>query len=133
MASKIKKNKDLHYYLNLPWTYTVEEDMDNKEKKIYIVSINELPGVQTDAYTREEAFMEIEDALHAALELYIEMGDTIPEPKKLSEKKFQGKITYRTTQQRHLQLAQEAKKRKMPVNKLIDEFVVKALSAKKMK
>ncbi|OGB83737.1 hypothetical protein A3F66_05020 [candidate division TM6 bacterium RIFCSPHIGHO2_12_FULL_32_22] len=126
-----KNNKKLDYYMHLPWTYTVEEDVDNKGKKIYVVSVNELPGIKTDAYSREEAFEEIQDAVQAAIELYIEMGDKIPEPKKFSEKKFRGNITYRTSKERHLKLAQEARKRKIPINKLIDEFIGKALSAKK--
>jgi len=122
------KNKNLKYYLDLPWTYILQEDIDNKGKKIYILSVNELPGVKTDAYSREEAFEEIKDALRAAIELYIKMGDRIPEPKKMSAKKFKGNITYRTTQERHNQLADEAKKRKIPINKLIDEIIGNALS-----
>ena len=78
-----KNNKDLNYYLSLPWTYTVEEDIDSTGKKYYIISVNELPGIKTDACTTEEAFENIKDAMIAALELYIKMGDKIPEPKKL--------------------------------------------------
>ena len=128
----IKKiNKDLNYYLNLPWTYTLEEDVDNEDKKIYIVTVNELLGVKTHGYSIEEAFEEIKNALLGTLELYLEMGDKIPEPKKLSERKFKGNIPYRTTQEIHQKLAQEAKRRKKPINKLIDEYVSKGLFAKK--
>ena len=126
-----KINKDLDYYLNLPWTYTIEEDLDRAGKKIYVISINEFPGVKTDARTREKAFDEIAEALAGTVELYLEMGDKIPEPKKLSEKKYKGNITYRTSSERHMMLAQEALKRKKPINKILDEIVTKALFAKK--
>ncbi|MCL4361693.1 type II toxin-antitoxin system HicB family antitoxin [Candidatus Dependentiae bacterium] len=126
-----KKNKNLNYYRNLPWTYTVEEDKDNQGKKIYIISVNELPGIKTDAYDREEAFELIKEAMEAMFELYMEIGKKIPEPKPITKTELKGKITYRTTPERHSQLAQEAKKRKKPINKLIDEFIGNALSAQK--
>ena len=128
-----KINKNLDYYQNLPWTYTLEEEIDKAGKKIYIVSVNELPGIKTDSYSREDAFKEIKEAMEGAFELYIEMGDKIPEPKKLIEKKYKGNITYRTTPEKHIKLAQEALKRKKPINKILDEIVTKALFAKKKK
>ncbi|OGB83417.1 hypothetical protein A3F66_05425 [candidate division TM6 bacterium RIFCSPHIGHO2_12_FULL_32_22] len=72
--------------MNLPWTYTVEEDVDNEDNKIYIVSVNELPGIQTGPYTREEVFELIEDAMQGAFELYMKLGKQIPEPKSNKKK-----------------------------------------------
>lgn len=126
-----KHKKTLNYYLELPWTYTIEEDVDNEGQKIYVISVNELSGIQTHAYNREEAFESIKEALKGALELYLKLGKKIPEPKRLSERKFKGNIPYRTSQERHYQLAIEAKRLKKPINKLIDEYVSKGLSAKK--
>lgn len=130
MVTKVKKNKDLKYYQNLPWTYTIGQDVDNEGNKIYVISVNELPGVQTDAYTREEAFELIKDAMDGTFALYMEIGKKIPEPKSIKEKEFKGNIMYRTSKERHFRLAQEARKRKKPINKLIDEFVGQALTAK---
>ena len=36
--------KKLDYYLNLKWSYTIEED-DVEGKRIFIIRVNELPGV----------------------------------------------------------------------------------------
>jgi len=77
-----KSLKDINYYLNLPWTYTLETDKDNDGKKFYILRVNELPGVMTDAYTTEEALELIKEPMQAVFEIYMEQGKEIPEPKK---------------------------------------------------
>ena len=74
-----KKTKDIAYYLNLPWTYTVEMARD-KGKQIYIVHVNELPGIATDAPSLDEAMELIKEAMEGAFELYMENGQVIPEP-----------------------------------------------------
>lgn len=51
-----------------------------QEKKFYIIRVNELPGVCTDASTLEEGMQNIQDAIRATIELYLEQDDTIPEP-----------------------------------------------------
>ncbi len=75
--------RDLQYYLDLPWTYIVETTRETGEL-LYIVHVNELPGISTDAPTLAEAFDSIKEALTGALELYIKMEDEIPLPKRLS-------------------------------------------------
>jgi antitoxin HicB len=71
--------KNLKYYLNLNWSYTIEQAVHNG-KKFYIVRVNELPGVCTDANTIEKAMKNIRDAIAGTIELYLEQGDPIPEP-----------------------------------------------------
>ena len=75
MATK----KDLKYYLGLNWSYTIEQDFYNG-KKFYIIRVNELPGVCTDAKTIEKGMEDIQDAISATLGLYLKHGDPIPEP-----------------------------------------------------
>lgn len=52
MGMKMSKKKTLDYYLNLPWTYTIEAAKEDGKVQ-YIVSVNELPGICTDASTLE--------------------------------------------------------------------------------
>jgi hypothetical protein len=40
MATKKNIEKDFAYYLNLPWTFIVEQAADKCGKKIYIISVN---------------------------------------------------------------------------------------------
>lgn len=79
MNAKKERKKDLNYYLNLNWSYTIEQDT-HKGKKFYIIRVNEIPGVCTDAPTVEKGMKGIKDALAGAIELFMEQGDIIPEP-----------------------------------------------------
>jgi len=109
--------KDLKYYLGLNWSFTIEQDI-NKGKRFYIIRVNELPGVCTDAKTIEEGMKEIQDAIKATIELYLEQGDPIPEPIKKDE--FKGKIAYRTSSERHYFLAKLAQQNDISMNRALD-------------
>ena len=69
----------MDYYLNLPWTYTVKTAQE-KNEKLYIVYVNELPGICTDAPTLDEAMQLIKEVMVGTFELYLEQGEKIPEP-----------------------------------------------------
>jgi predicted RNase H-like HicB family nuclease len=75
-----KQYKKLSYYLNLPWTYTVEQAIDENDNKIYIVCVNELPGICTDAPSVDEAMKLIQESISAAIEFCMENNQEIPEP-----------------------------------------------------
>ena len=75
-----KKYKILDYYINLPWTYTIEQVVDECKNKIYVVRVNELPGICTDAASLDEAMELIKEPMRAAFEFYMEHGEEIPEP-----------------------------------------------------
>ena len=77
-----KRYKNLNYYLNLPWTYTVEQSRDENENKIYVVQVNELPGICTDAPSLDKAMELIKEPMIAAFEFYMENGEVVPEPVK---------------------------------------------------
>ncbi|HEX4068940.1 MAG TPA: type II toxin-antitoxin system HicB family antitoxin [Candidatus Babeliales bacterium] len=74
-----KQYKKLSYYLNLPWTYTVEQTTDENNNKIYVVYVNELPGICTDAPSVDEAMQLIQEPISAAIEFYMENNQEIPE------------------------------------------------------
>ena len=81
------KTKNIKYYLDLPWTYTVETTRETGEL-LYIVHVNELPGIATDAPTLEEAMTLIKEAMQGAFKLYLKHGEEIPEP--VNPDKFNG-------------------------------------------
>ncbi len=123
-----KHYKNLNYYLNLPWTYTVEQSIDKNKKKIYIVRVNELPGICTDATSLDKAMELIKEPMAAAFEFYMENGEDIPEPVK--EKDFKGNISYRTTSKRHYLISKEAQKREQSLSQVIDTLVDTVLAHK---
>ncbi len=120
----MKKNKSLKYYLNLPWSYTVITAKENGET-FFIVRVNELPGVCTDAPTIQEAMLSIKEAMQGAFELYLENGEVIPEP--VDPEAYKGRIAYRTTSQRHARLAQEALIENVSLSAVIDKCIDKQL------
>ncbi len=115
--------KDIKYYLNLPWTYTIETTNETGET-LYIVHVNELPGISTDAPSIEEAMQLIKEAMQGAFEMYLEDGEEIPEPTNKND--YKGNIAYRTTPSRHFLIAREAKKRNISLSQAIDTFIDKA-------
>lgn len=122
-----KNKKDINYYLNLPWTYTIETATENG-KILYIVHLNEIYGISTDAPSIEEGMKLIKEAMTAAFEMYLEDNEEIPEP--IKEENYKGKIAYRTTPKRHYFIAKEAKKRDLSLSQIIDQFIDKSVAKK---
>lgn len=116
MATK----KDLRYYMNLNWSFTIEQET-HKNKHYYIIRVNELPGVCTDAETIEEGVKEIKEAIEGAIRLYIKNKEPIPEP--IKKEQFKGNIAYRTTSQRHFYVAKAAKEMHKSISKTLDELI----------
>src|SRR5436309_3034110 len=98
MATK----KNIKYYLNLNWSYTIEQE-SYKGKKYYIIRVNELPGVCTDSETIEEGMKLIKEAIEGAVRLYQKNREEIPEP--IRKEEYKGNIAYRTTSERHYSVA----------------------------
>lgn len=112
MATK----KEIQKYVDMPWSYTVEQ-----EEGYFIVYVNELPGVCTDAKTINDAMKEIKDAIAAAVELHLDQGKEIPVP--ISKAKFKGKIAYRTSAERHHMIAKVAQQKHKSLSKILDILV----------
>jgi predicted RNase H-like HicB family nuclease len=116
-----KKTKNLNYYLNLPWTYTIETEQDEKGKPIYIVHVNELEGIATDAPTIEEAMKLIKEVMETVFQMYLDNKEEIPEPKVLEQ--YKGNIAYRTSRTRHYSLVKAAQKKNISISQFIDKAV----------
>ena len=116
MATK----KDVKYYMGLNWSYTIEQEA-HKGKRYYIIRVNELPGVCTDAETVEEGMREIREAIEGAVRLYLKNKELIPEPIKKAQ--FKGQIAYRTTSERHYHVAKAAKVMHKSISKAIDDLI----------
>lgn len=75
-----KKIKNVDYYLNLSWTYTIKTERDKKGKNFYIVSVNKLRGIATDASALQEAMELIKEVMATAFQMYLDNNEDIPEP-----------------------------------------------------
>lgn len=116
MATK----KDLRYYMNLNWSFTIEQET-HKGKHYYIIRVNELPGVCTDAKTVEEGMKDIQEAIGGAIRLYLKNKEPIPEP--IKKEQFKGNIAYRTTSERHFYVAKAAKEMHKSISKTLDDLI----------
>lgn len=117
---KMKDSKDLNYYMNLPWTYTIETDMHDG-LTYYIIRVNELPGICTDSESLDEGMEEIKGLIACAVEIYHEKGEPVPEP--ISREHFKGNISYRTDSERHYLIARTAQRLHKSISKTIDTLV----------
>lgn len=117
MDTKKKIKKDLSYYLNLPWTYTVETAHEQGQF-FYIIRVAELPEICTDAPTLDEAMHLIKEPMTSILEFYLEDGQAIPEPK--TEHAHKPRITYQGSIKKEDRLIYEAKKRNLSLNEYLN-------------
>lgn len=111
-------NKNLEYYLNLPWSFIIKW---SDEDQCYVASIAELEGCMSHGDTLEEATFMIKDALDSYITCCLNHGDPIPEPLRASD--FKGNISYRTTPEKHFKLVKKAQKKGKSLNKFIDEIL----------
>lgn len=115
--------KDLNYYLNLPWTYKIEwDDRDN----IYVISVDELKGCMSCGDDTKEAINNIQEALRSYLQVMIEEKAEIPEPLKKSD--CSGKLILRIPPEKHYKLIKKASGESKSLNKLINEIIDKEVA-----
>lgn len=112
--------KQIDHYLNLPWSYTIEQEVHNG-MHYFIIRVNELPGICTDAETIKEGMKLIKEAIEGAIVLYLKNGEKIPEP--INREDYMGNISYRTTSERHYNIAKLAHSRHKSLSKTIDELI----------
>lgn len=121
---KTKDNKGLDYYLNLPWTYTIETEL-HEGSSYYIIRVNELPGICTDSESLDEGMNEIKGLIACAIEIYHEKGEPVPEP--FDRDHFKGKILYRTDSERHYLIAKTAQRMHKSISKTLDALIDRGL------
>ena len=104
-------NKDLNYYMSLPYRVEVVED---KEEGGYALHCPELSGCMTCADTIEQGFRMIEDAKREWFMACLEDGITIPEPSRLED--YSGQFKLRLPKSLHRLLAQRSDEEGVSMN-----------------
>lgn len=111
-------NKDLEYYLRLPYTITVKRGTGDGAE-YWIARVLELPHCMTHGATPEEALRDIEDAKREWLKSNLEAGFPIPEPAK-----FTGQYHLRMPPSLHEALALKSESEDVSLN----QFIITALA-----
>jgi antitoxin HicB len=126
---KTVSKKQLDYYLNLPWSYAIEQEF-HEGKRYFIIRVNELPGICTDAETVAEGMELIKECIEGAVVLYLKNGEQVPEP--IKKEDYKGNISYRTSSKRHYHIAKLANKMHKSISKTIDELIDSGLDQMKI-
>jgi antitoxin HicB len=119
-----QQNKDLAYYLSLPYTIEVIRDND-EENPGWVARVVEIPGVITQADTFEELGEMVEDAMRGWIEIAIEDGIPVPEPRPHEE--YSGKFVIRLPKSLHRELAEIADRENVSLNAFVSTALGKAV------
>lgn len=111
-------NKSIEYYLNLPYTRELIPEEDGG----WFARIKELPNCMSQGDTPEEAMRMIDDAMLGWLEVELEEGEPIPEPKE--DEDYSGKFNTRVPKSLHRKLVEIAEAEGVSLN----QWIVSALS-----
>lgn len=111
--------KTIDEYLNLPYTIELLQEKDGS----WFVAIKELPGCMSVGETPDEAVAMIRDAQHAWLEIALEDGMVIPEPR---TEEYSGKFNLRVNKSLHRKLAEMADEEGVSLNALCVAFLAEA-------
>lgn len=104
-------NKDLEYYMNLPYRIEILED---REEGGYVLRCPELSGCLTCAETVSEGLKMLEDAKRCWFTACIEDGAAIPEPVRSED--YSGQFKLRIPKSLHRLLAQKSSEEGVSMN-----------------
>ena len=102
---KMNKNKNIEYYMSLPYNLIVQRRID-EDGDCYVSRVLELDGCHSHGATKEDALENLRDAMEGYFDVKLEFGDPIPEP--VYTDKFNGKFLLRLPKTLHKKLSYEA-------------------------
>lgn len=113
-------DKDLSYYLGLPYRIETEE-LSVQDGGGFMMCMPELGRavVLGDGDTLDEAFKMLKEVQREVLELWLKEGVEIPEPDSIN--KYSGKIALRVPPGLHKKLAENAKRAHISTNQYISQ------------
>jgi len=107
-------DKSVEYYMNLPYTIQLQRDPDEG----WFVAVKELPGCMSQGDTAEEAVAMIREAMELWLEVALEDGQSIPEPR--PEESYSGKFVVRVPRSLHRELVERAEQEGVSLNQYVN-------------
>jgi antitoxin HicB len=113
--------KTAAYYLGLP--YTIE--LRNFPDEGWFVRVKELPGCMSQGDTADEALANLQEAMELWLEVSLEHGDDIPEPR--SDEDYSGKFVVRVPSSLHRDLAERAAEEGASLNQYVNVALAQAV------
>jgi len=114
-------NKTLDYYLSLP--YRIE--IICEDEGTWFARVPELPGCMTEGDTAEEAAEMIQEAMALWIELALEDGGEIPEPRPIKD--YSGKFVVRMPKSLHRDLVRSSVSEGVSLNQYVTSELARAV------
>ena len=111
--------KTIEYYMNLPYTIELIKDPEG-----WFVRVKELEGCMSQGDTAEEAIEMIQEAMELWLEVSLEDGLPIPEPR--PDEDYSGKFVVRVPRSLHRDLVEQAAREGTSLNQTINVALARA-------
>ena len=116
-------NQTIDYYLSLPYTREIIPEPEGG----WFVRVKELPGCMSQGETVEEAMLMIDEAMRAWLEVELEKGKPIPEPR--AEEEYSGKFVVRIPKSLHRKITEISGLEGVSLNQWINTTIAEAVGA----
>lgn len=117
--------KDVDYYLSLPYTIEVMREPDEGDGEAWFARVVELPGCMTEADSFAELGEMIQDAMAAWIDVALEDGQPIPEPRPVDG--YSGKFVVRVSRSLHRDLVQTAEREGVSLNAWISQVLAQGV------
>ncbi|MFO7633094.1 MAG: toxin-antitoxin system HicB family antitoxin [Caldilinea sp.] len=123
----MNSEKDLGYYLSLP--YTIE--LIREDDTTWFARVVELPGCITEGDSGEDTFAMIQDAMAGWIDIALEDGRVIPEPRPTDE--YSGKFVVRVSKSLHRDLVDAAAREEVSLNQFIATELARSVGRQTIK
>lgn len=111
----------IDYYLALPYTIRLTPDKDGT----WFVDVAELPGCMSVGNDPRDAIDMIRDAMRGWLEVALEDGIPVPEPR--PPEAYSGKFVARVPRSLHRELAEAAEREGVSLNQFVSTALARAV------
>lgn len=116
------EEKTVEYYMRLPYTIELRNDPEDEG---WFVRVKELEGCTSQGDTAEEAIEMIQEAMELWLEVSLEDGLPIPEPR--PDEDYSGKFVVRVPRSLHRDLVNTAEQEGVSLNQYINVALARAV------
>jgi antitoxin HicB len=127
--SSVQKPKpaedSVEHYANLPYHLTIVHDTEEKSRP-WTASVEELPGCTTHGRTSDEVLASVRSAMMHWIEVALQEGREIPEPK--SANSHSGRLLLRMPRTLHAELTRVAEREGVSLNQFITDALASAVA-----
>ncbi len=122
MKTRVKEQKGIEYYMDLPYSILLHE-VDEEGEKYWITELPELPGCKSHGSSVEEAVKSVEEAKKDWILDSLKSGEEVPTP--IERDRYSGRMLIRMARSLHRSLALIAEAEKLSLNQLIVTMLAK--------